>query len=98
MPLIKAQNVPSAIAPFSLASIEAQAVAILERARQKADRLLTAAQAEADQLRKQAVTEGRTDGKKQGLAEGMEMGKKSGHDQALNECRKNLTAVVTALS
>jgi len=98
MPLIKAQNVPSSIAPFSLANIEAYAAAMLTRSRQQADQLLAAAQTESEQLKRDAVADGLAEGRKKGLAQGMDEGKKTGHDQALAEHRQKLSAAVTALT
>jgi flagellar assembly protein FliH len=98
MPLIKSNLVPTSVAPFSLANIEAYAAGLIKQAKQKADQLLLAAQAEGDQLKKAASIEGHAEGKRAGLAQGLAEGKKSGHDQALAEHREKLTAAVNALS
>jgi flagellar assembly protein FliH len=98
MPVIKSNQVPTSVAPFSLASIEAHAAGIIQRAKQKAEQLLLAAQAEADQLKSTASAEGQAEGKRAGLADGLAQGKKSGHDQALAEHREKFTAAITALS
>jgi flagellar assembly protein FliH len=98
MPLLKSAQVPTSIAPFSLASIEAQAKGMLRAAQTKAGELLTVAQSEAEMLKREGHATGLAEGKKQGLAEGLEAGKKSGHEQALAEFREKFTTAVAALS
>jgi flagellar assembly protein FliH len=98
MPLIKSANVPTSVMPFSMANIESQAAAILSRAGQKAEQLLTEAQSESEQLKRKAATMGLADGKRQGLSQGFEEGRKKGHEEALKEHRDKLTAAVTALA
>lgn len=98
MPLIKSANAPTTVAPFSMQDIEAAARRILLRAQKQAEQLLAGAQAEAEQLRQAAQVQGLAEGRTEGLAKGLEEGRKAGHQQALNEHREKLTALVGALS
>ena len=98
MPLIKSQQVPTSLAPFSLSSIESHAAAMVRAAKGKAEALLIAAQDEADALKKAAQAQGHAEGRAAGQAEGMEAGKKAGHAQALAEHREKMTAAISALS
>src|SRR2546430_17606292 len=91
MPIIKSINAPSNLAPFSMKDIEQQARAILLRAQQQAEQLITEAQITAGELKDKAIAEGIIDGRKDGLAQGLEEGKKLGQQQALNEHRQQLT-------
>jgi flagellar assembly protein FliH len=104
MGLIKSTNTPISITPFSMRDIEAQAQAILLRARKGAEMLLLEAQKESLALKKQAKDEGFAQGHKDGTAKGLEDGRKTGHQTALNEAKEQLnqawqtlTAVVTQL-
>jgi len=104
MGLIKSDNTPSSIAPFSMADIERHAKNILLRAQHRAEQLLAAAQGEAENLKKQAHAEGLAEGHRLGLAQGTEQGKQAGQQLALNETRvqfqnamKSLTAAMTSL-
>jgi len=98
MGLIKSAQLPAAPAPFSMKDIEDQARSILLRARQQAEQIFAAAQAEADELRRQAHADGMVEGQRAGFAKGLEEGRKAGHDQALNDHRAALTAAVGALN
>ena len=98
MGLIKSANAPPSLTPFSMADIERQAKAVLSRARQQADQLLAAAQAEAETLKQQAAQRGLADGRRQGMAQGLEQGRQAGHQQALNESRDALGQATRALS
>src|SRR5690349_1110072 len=98
MPVIKSSNAPASLSPFSMADIEKQAKLILLRARQQADQLLAASQAEAESLKQQATAEGAAEGRRQGLVQGLEEGKKAGHQQALNEHRTQFQQALQALS
>lgn len=83
---------------FSMKDIESQARAILVRAQQKAEELLSAAQVEAAELKKQAHAAGLVEGRADGCAQGRQEGFKAGRDQALNEHREQLTTLITALT
>jgi flagellar assembly protein FliH len=98
MGLIKSINTPISLSPFSLRDIEAQAQAILARARKGAEMLLIEAQRESTTLKQQAKAEGFAEGKKEGLAKGTEDGLRSGHQAALNETKEQLTQVWKALT
>ncbi len=98
MGLIKAELAPSArLAAFSMADIERHAKAILLRARAKADQILQETQIAAEDLRRRAHTDGLAEGFDEGVAKGMEEGGKLGHEQALNENRAQMTAMVESL-
>jgi flagellar assembly protein FliH len=98
MPVIKSNNAPINLSPFSMKDIEAQAKAILMRAQQQAEQLLAEAQIAASEMKGRSLAEGIIDGRKDGLAKGMEEGKKSGHQQALNEHKQQFTQTINALS
>ena len=98
MGVIKSTNAPAALSPFSMKDIENQARAILLRARQQAEQLLTETQTEAETLRTAAHAQGMAEGRKEGLAKGAEEGRKSGHQQALTEHRVQLTNLIKGLS
>jgi flagellar assembly protein FliH len=98
MGLIKSTNAPTTLSPFSMKDIETQARAMLLRARQQAERLLAAAQAEGEELRKRSREEGFAEGRAEGLAKGLEEGRRTGHDAALNEHRANLTVLAQGLT
>lgn len=98
MPVIKSINAPSNLSPFSMKDIEQQARAILLRAQQQAEQLITEAQVTAADLKDKAVAEGIIDGRKEGLAKGTEEGKKLGQQQALNEHKQQLTQLINSLT
>jgi flagellar assembly protein FliH len=97
MGLIKAENTPLSLEAFSLRDIEAQAQAILLRARKGAEMLLIEAQRESVILRKQAKSEGFTEGRREGLALGLTEGRTSGHQAGLDEAGERLHQVWTSL-
>lgn len=97
MPVIKAEQAPQ-LGAFSMADIEKQAKLILLGAKVRAEQLLTAAQQEADLLKRQAHAQALVDGKKEGIAKGLEEGKKLGRDEALNEQRQSLAQALEALT
>jgi flagellar assembly protein FliH len=97
MPVIKAESAPT-LANFSMADIEKQAKLILLGAKVRAEQLLTAAQHEADNLKRQAHAHALVDGKREGIAKGLEEGKKLGREEALNEQRQALAQALTALT
>jgi flagellar assembly protein FliH len=98
MGLIKASVAPPSMAPFSMRDVEAQAQAIVLRAKEQADKLLATAAVQAADIRKQAQTRGMEDGRKAGVAQGLKDGGKTGHDQALNENRAALAALIKSLT
>jgi flagellar assembly protein FliH len=98
MGLIKAEHTPTTLAAFSMADIEKQARSILLRARQSAERVLSEALKEAEQIKISAAEQGHAQGHAAGLKQGLEEGAKSGHTQALDEHRQSLTALVSALN
>lgn len=98
MGLIKANNAPPTMAPFSMADIENQARAIVSRARQQADHLLAAAQTEASQLRQKAYDQGFIAGREDGLKKGTEDGRAAGRQAALGEHREKLEQLANTLA
>jgi len=99
MGLIKAEATSTAgLAAFSMADIERHAKAILLRARAKADQILYETQIAADEIRRSAQAEGIAVGFEEGIAKGMEEGGKLGHQQALDENRVQMTAIIGALA
>jgi flagellar assembly protein FliH len=97
MGLIKAENTPLSIEPFSMRDIEAQAQAILLRARKGAEMLLIEAQRESVNLKKQAKSEGFIEGRREGMSLGLTEGRTSGHQAALDEAKDRLNQVWTSL-
>ncbi len=102
MPLIKATSSLAANArPFSMADIEAYARKLLLKARQDADQLLAAAQAEAEQLKvqvtAQARIEGLAQGKKEGLAQGRAEGTKAGKAEAFDAEKTTIVELMETL-
>ena len=97
MPVIKSNNAPTNLTPFSMKDIEAQARAILMRAQQHAEQLLVEAQISAGELKDKALADGIIEGRKTGIAKGTEEGKKLGQQQALTEHKAQFTQVVNAL-
>ena len=98
MALIKANEAPRALTPFSMKDIENQARAMLLRARRQAEELLAAAQKEGEELRKQGKAQGFAEGRAEGLAKGREEGTKAGREQALAEHKQQLATLVEALT
>lgn len=98
MPLIKSINAPSTTSPFSLADVERSAKMTLLRARQQAEQLLAAAQAEGETLKLEAHAQGLAEGRKEGMAQGLDQGRQAGQQQALNEHRAQLTQAIAALN
>ncbi|MDP9173014.1 MAG: FliH/SctL family protein [Planctomycetota bacterium] len=98
MGVIKSAQVPTTLAAFSMADIEAAARNVLLRARQKAEQMIAAAQVEAESLKKQATEKGFIEGRKSGINQGMQEGRKSGHDQALAEHSLALSQLVQSLT
>jgi flagellar assembly protein FliH len=98
MPVIKSNNTPLGLSPFSMKDIEQHAKSILMRAQQQAEQLIAEAQVVAEQLKQKAVAEGIIDGRKEGVTRGTEEGKKLGQQQALNETKQQLTQLIGALT
>ena len=78
--------------------IEMHAKAILIRAQQQADELLSAAQKEAAVLKDQGFAEGLAEGKAAGTQQGLSEGNVTGHAQALQEHKSALSDAVGAIS
>src|ERR1700722_4831334 len=98
MGLIKSANTPISLSPFSMRDIEAQAQAVLLRARKGAEMLLIEAQRESVNLKKKAKSEGFTEGRREGMALGLTEGRTSGHQAALEDAKDRLTQVWTSLT
>jgi flagellar assembly protein FliH len=98
MSLIKASNLPSNLAPYSMTDIESAARRILLRANYKAEQILTAAQSESENLKKQAKEQGHREGLADGRAAGLAEGCKSGHAEALAKHAPELTKLIEALT
>lgn len=102
MPVIKSQNIPCSVIPFSMRDVEDQARGMLLRARQQAEQLLAAAQQEGERLKADARTQGHAEGFSEGKAAGFQAGEKAGHDQAIaaqaEAMKKTLGALTTAVS
>lgn len=98
MGVIKSNNTPPGVAPFSMRDIESQARAILVRAQQQADQVLAAAQAEGAVIRQKAYDTGFAAGKEDGLKKGLQDGRTAGTQAALNEQRASLEQLVKSLT
>ena len=103
MALIKQSNPAAATArAFSMADIEAHARRMLLQARQQADQLLAAAQAEAEALKRQALEEGTAQGlaagKREGLVQGKAEGAAAGKNEAFEAEKGQLTDLIAALA
>ena len=99
MAVIKAEQSPvSQLAAFSMADIEKQAKAIVIAARIRAERIMVAAQQEAEDLKRTAHAQALVEGKKQGIVQGIEEGRALGREEALGEQRQALANVIGALS
>jgi len=103
MPIIKSDSAPASLRPFNMADVEAYARQMLQRATEKAEKLLAAAQAEADAMRKEAQSEGKAlglaEGKREGLAqgkaEGIATGKKQAYDEEIAKLQEQWAALST---
>src|SRR5438046_8130562 len=98
MAVIKSINAPPTLSPFSMKDIEAQAHAILQRARAQAQLLISDAQQQGETIRTKAHADGMAEGLKEGLARGSEQGRQSGHEAALAQHQARLADLVSALS
>ena len=99
MGLIKSTN-PAAMKPvtFSMADIEAQARAMILRARQQAEQLLAAAQGEGEVLKEEMRAQGLAEGRTAGLQQGTDEGRKLGEAAALNENKAKLSQFIATLT
>jgi flagellar assembly protein FliH len=98
MGLIKSENTPGSIVPFTMTDIERHAKNLILRAQQRAEQMLAAAQAEAEVLREEAYATGKVEGRKEGTAEGLTQGRQAGHQQALTEFKNQFTQASAAFS
>jgi flagellar assembly protein FliH len=98
MGVIKSEQAPTKLAAFSLADIEAQAHAIIVRAKSQAGRILAEAQRIGEELKKQSQEAGFAQGKDEGFAAGHRDGLDAGQQQALGEHRESLQKLIDALS
>lgn len=98
MGVIKSANAPLAAAPFSMRDIEAQAQAIIQRARQQADQILADVRSQAQAIRQNAYDAGFTAGREDGLRKGTEDGLAAGRQQALAEHRQSLRQLAQTLT
>lgn len=97
MGVIKSNNVPASVTPFSMADIEAHARSLLLRARQQADQALAAAQAEGAIIRQNAYDQGFAAGREDGLKKGTEEGRAAGKQAALAEQKAKLEQLVKSM-
>ena len=97
MGLIKADNAPLKVQPFSMADIENQAKEILDQAQRKADRLEAAAHEQAKKILKDAQSAGLRGGWTEGFKKGQDEGAKAGKEQALAENKTEFAATIAAL-
>ncbi|HVT89472.1 MAG TPA: FliH/SctL family protein [Tepidisphaeraceae bacterium] len=98
MGVIKSNNAPASVSPFSMRDIETQAKAILLRAQQHVDQMIAAAQTEAALQRQKAYDLGFAAGREDGLRRGIEEGKAVGTQTALNEQKPRLEQLVKTLT
>jgi flagellar assembly protein FliH len=98
MAVIKADQTPATVSTFSMADIEKQAKLVLLGAKVRAERLLMAAQQEAEQIKKEAHAQALVEGRKEGLTQGLEQGRQQGKDQALAEQRQQLAQLAAAMT
>jgi len=97
MGLIKANNAPSGLRPFSMADVEAAARSILLRARRQAEELIATAQREADELKEAGRAQGLREGLQKGTTDGMRQGAEAGKREAFEKHQKEFAAAVQAL-
>lgn len=97
MGVIKSADVPASVSPFSMKDVEKQAVALLRQARQQADHLLAAAQAEGEVLKQKARIAGYRQGHEEGRAKGYAEGLADGQQKGLDERRAELGDLISAL-
>jgi len=98
MGLIKSEHAPAKLAAFSMADIEAQAHAIIVRAKSQAARILAEAQRIGEELKKQSQESGFTEGRQAGFDAGHRDGLDAGQQHALGEHRESLQKLIDALT
>jgi flagellar assembly protein FliH len=105
MGLIKSQHAPPTLQAFSLADVEAHARAIVARARQQADQLVSEAHFEGAKIRQNSYDQGFAAGTEDGIKKGTEDGRAAGKQAAMAEQKvkleqlaKSLTSAVTELN
>ena len=98
MGLIKSENTPGSIVPFTMTDIERHAKKLILRAQQRAEQMLAAAQSEAEVIREEAYSSGKIEGRKEGTAEGLTQGRQAGHQQALTEFKNQFTQASAAFN
>lgn len=99
MGVIKAEQLPTSVSPFSMRDVENEARGILMRARHQAEQLLAAAQVEGERLKKESHAQGLAEGRREGHAAGMEAGRVVGRNEALaaqNDALRQALAALTA--
>ncbi len=98
MGVIKAENLPASVSPFSMRDVENEARGILARARRQAEQLLAAAQIESERLKKESHALGLAEGRREGNAAGLEAGRAAGRSEALAAQSDSLRHVLGALT
>ncbi len=93
MGVIKSNLAPRSASPFSMKDIEQAARNMLLRARQQADQLLAAAQAEGEKIKQQMREEGLADGR----AAGYQQGLIEGQQEALEQTKKSMAELHAVL-
>ena len=83
---------------FSFADLEAQGRQILDRAEARARQMLQQAQQEAEQLKQQARQAGHQTGLAEGRAAGLKQIRAETHQQAVEDARDEVNALVQALT
>jgi len=96
--VIKSNNAPTTLSPFSMKDIEEQARSMLVRARARAEQLIADAQRQGEILKTRAHLEGQAEGRKTGHAKGFEEGRNAGEEAALNEHRAKLSELISSLT
>jgi len=98
MGLIKSNNMQQGVSAFSINDIEAQALALLNRAQAKVDQMVAHAKTHADELKSKSMKEGRDAGHAEGLKAGKELGIKQGQQQAVTEQKQKLVELMAMLT
>jgi flagellar assembly protein FliH len=98
MGLIKAAQSPPTLKAFSMADIETQANAILSRARQQAEQILTQAKVQATEAKIAAFEEARAMGFKKGVEDGLAQGLKTGKQDGLKQQTQAMQSAIGALN
>ena len=98
MGLIKSNSAPATLAAFSMADIEAQANAVILRAKNQAGRILVEAQRIGEEIKKESREQGSTEGRQAGYEQGLKEGSAAGQQQALGEHRQSLQELIQTLT